>query len=120
MSLFSLRAALCGLVLGGVAACDLAYPVTVIGENGMTFRGSATDTFLHGGSFHATNGTAVCSGTYDKFADISSVSFPVVCNNGLRGVGTAVFQSASTGSGFVTMSDGSRWQFIFGQGALAI
>ncbi|WP_299139476.1 hypothetical protein [uncultured Tateyamaria sp.] len=120
MSLFSLRAALCGLVLGGVAACDVAYPVSVIGDNGVTFRGSATDTFLHGGSFQATNGSAVCTGTYDKFSDISTVSFPVVCNNGLRGVGTAFFQSPNAGSGFVTMNDGSRWQFIFGQGALAI
>ncbi|WP_299047091.1 hypothetical protein [uncultured Tateyamaria sp.] len=120
MSLYSLRTALCALVLGGLAACDLAYPVSVIGDDGMTFRGSATDTFLHGGSFQATNGSAVCSGTYDKFADISTVSFPVVCNNGLRGVGTAYFQSPTSGSGFVTMTDGSRWQFIFGQGALSI
>ena len=120
MTLLSLRAALCGLVFAALSACDLAYPVTVIGEDGMMFRGSATDTFLHGGSFQATNGTAVCTGTYDKFADISTVSFPVVCNNGLRGVGTAYFQSPTAGSGFVTMTDGSRWQFIFGQGALAI
>ena len=120
MTLLSLRAALCGLVFAALSACDLAYPVTVIGDDGMTFRGSATDTFLHGGSFQATNGTAVCTGTYDKFADISTVSFPVVCNNGLRGVGTAYFQSPTAGSGFVTMTDGSRWQFIFGQGALAI
>ncbi|WP_299552440.1 hypothetical protein [uncultured Tateyamaria sp.] len=120
MSLFSMRAAACGLVLAFLSACDVAYPVTVIGDNGMTFRGSATDTFLHGGSFQATNGTAVCTGTYDKFADISTVSFPVVCNNGLRGVGTAYFQSPTAGSGFVTMTDGSQWQFIFGRGALAL
>ncbi|WP_299685233.1 hypothetical protein [uncultured Tateyamaria sp.] len=120
MTVFSMRAALCGLGMLAVSACDLAYPVTVIGENGMTFRGSATDTFLHGGSFQATNGTAVCTGTYDKFADISTVSFPVVCNNGLRGVGTAFFQSPTTGSGTVTMTDGSQWQFIFGQAALSI
>jgi len=120
MSLFSIRAAVCGLVFATLSACDVAYPVTVIGDQGMTFRGSATDTFLHGGSFQATNGSAVCTGTYDKFADISTVSFPVVCNNGLRGVGTAYFQSPTSGSGFVTMTDGSRWQFIFGRGALAI
>lgn len=108
------------LCLAGLSACDTAYPVTVIGENGTIFRGAATDTFLHGGSFQATNGTAVCTGTYDKFADISTVSFPVVCNNGLRGVGTAFFQSATAGSGTVTMTDGSMWQFIFGRAALSI
>lgn len=112
-----------GLAVAGLlalSACDTAYPVTVIGENGMTFRGSATNTFLHGGSFHATNGNAFCTGTYDKFAEINKVSFPVVCNTGLRGIGTAFFESETRGSGFVTMTDGSRWQFIFGQAALRI
>ena len=120
LSFSKLTFACAALGLVTLSACDTAYPVTVIGDNGVTFRGSATNTFLHGGSFQATNGTAVCSGTYDKFADISTVSFPVVCNNGLRGIGTAYFQSDTQGSGFVTMTDGSRWQFIFGRGALRI
>lgn len=111
--------AICATLLG-TAACDVAYPVTVIGDGGQTFRGTASNTFLEGGSFHATNGKAVCSGTYRQYADISTVSFPVRCNNGLTGIGTASFETASSGSGFVTMSDGSRWQFIFGRGALAI
>ena len=120
MTHFKLRTALGGLCLLALGACDLAYPVTVIGADGTTFRGSATDTFLHGGSFQATNGSAVCTGSYDKFKDISTVSFPVVCNNGLRGIGTAFFQSSTAGSGTVTMTDGSEWQFIFGQAALSI
>lgn len=117
---FNAKLAIVGLGCLVISACDTAYPVTVIGEDGMTFRGAASNTFLHGGSFQATNGKATCTGTYDKFADISTVSFPVVCNNGLRGIGTAFFQSETAGSGFVTMSDGSKWQFIFGRGALAI
>lgn len=120
MNVFSIQSAFFGAGLFALGACDTAYPVSVIGENGMVFRGAATNTFLYGGSFQATNGQAVCTGTYDKFADISTVSFPVVCNNGLRGVGTAFFQSETAGSGFVTMSDGSKWQFLFGRGALAI
>lgn len=109
-----------GFALLCVAACDVAYPVAVIGENGTTFRGAATDTFLQGGSFQATNGTTVCAGTYDKFKDISTVSFPVTCSNGLRGIGTAFFERHDSGSGFVTMQDGSKWQFLFGRGARAI
>lgn len=116
----SIRAAVVAAGLVAVGACDTAYPVTVIGQDGTTFRGAATNTFLHGGSFQATNGNATCTGTYDKFADITTVSFPVVCNTGLRGIGTAFFQSETAGSGFVTMSDGSKWQFIFGRGALAV
>lgn len=112
-----------GFLAAGIlalSACDLAYPVTVIGEDGTTFRGSATNTFLEGGSFQTTNGTAVCVGTYTQNADIKQVSFPVRCNNGLTGIGTAFFQSPTQGSGFVTMRDGSRWQFLFGKGALQI
>lgn len=103
-----------------VAACDVSYPVTVIGGDGITFRGAASNTFLEGGSFQATNGTSVCTGTYRQHNDIRTVSFPVVCNNGLTGIGTAAFETARSGSGFVTMSDGSRWQFIFGRNALRI
>lgn len=103
-----------------LTACDVAYPVTVIGEQGMTFRGSATNTFLEGGSFHATNGKSVCVGQYQQHNDVKSVSFPITCNNGLTGIGTAHFSDARNGSGYVTMSDGSRWQFIFGKGATRI
>ena len=120
MKISSFRAVAAATGLLVISACDTAYPVTVIGEDGTTFRGAATNTFLHGGSFQATNGNATCTGTYDKFVDIETVSFPVVCNNGLRGIGTAFFQSETAGSGFVTISDGSKWQFIFGRGALAI
>lgn len=106
------------LSLGFVlTACDTAYPVTVIGDGGMMFRGSATNTFLEGGSFHATNGKSVCAGQFKQFQNIETVSFPISCNNGLTGIGTAQFDSPRSGSGFVTMSDGSRWQFIFGQSA---
>jgi len=104
----------------GISGCDVAYPVAVIGDNGMVFRGSATNTFLEGGAFHATNGKAVCSGRFQQYQDIKTVSFPVACNNGLTGVGTAFFESATRGSGFVTMSDGSRWQFLFGRDAMRI
>ncbi len=104
----------------GLAACDLAYPVAVVGEGGTVFRGYATDTFLEGGSFQASNGKTVCTGTYDQHRDIAKVTFPVRCSNGLKGVGTAFFQTGTSGGGFVTMSDGSRWQFIFGRAATSI
>ena len=117
----AIRAVAAALGLGGLlAACDVAYPVTVIGGDGMTFRGSATNTFLEGGTFQASNGRAVCTGTYRQHSDIRTVSFPVVCNTGLTGIGTAKFDTARSGSGFVTMSDGSQWQFIFGRDALRI
>lgn len=106
--------------LGALAACDVAYPVAVMGQNGEVFRGSATNTFLYGGSFHATNGQIVCSGTYQQHADVSTVGFPVTCNNGLNGIGTAHFTNPASGVGEVRMSDGSTWQFIFGRAAAGL
>ena len=111
---------LTGVVLAlGLAACDVAYPVAVVGEGGV-FKGSATDTFLRGGQFHATDGQISCTGSYNKVQDIRNVSFPVQCSNGLTGIGVAQFETHTRGSGVVTMADGSRWQFIFGNAALAL
>ena len=118
MSKFSFVAAFGAMI--ALAGCDVAYPVSVIGQDGTVFRGAATNTFLHGGSFQATNGAITCSGTYSKHSEISTVGFPVTCSNGMRGIGTAHFQTETNGVGEVRMADGSSWQFIFGRGALAI
>ena len=104
----------------GLSACDVAYPVAAIGENGMIFRGTASNTFLEGGSFHATNGKSACVGRYTQAQDMQQASFPVNCNNGLTGIGTAVFETATSGSGQVLMSDGSKWRFLFGRQAARI
>lgn len=103
-----------------ISACDVAYPVAVIGEDGTMFRGSATNTFLAGGQFHATSGKVSCTGTYTKQIDLHEVSFPVRCSNGMRGIGTATFQTDTRGAGDVLMTDGSRWQFLFGRDAAGI
>lgn len=121
MSLRSLATralALCGIA--ALAACDVSYPVTVLGPNGTAFRGYASNTFLRGGSFYATNGGVQCTGRYTQHSDIRTVSFPVQCSNGLNGIGTAAFDSPASGSGLVRMSDGSQWQFIFGRQALSL
>ena len=103
-----------------LAACDVAYPVAVIGENGTVFRGVAADTVLQGGQFQATNGAITCVGTFARQIDVSNVSFPVRCSNGLTGLGKAQFENATSGAGTVFMSDGSTWQFIFGRRAAMI
>lgn len=120
MTQLSFAAPLALVATLGLTACDVAYPVAVVGGDGAVFRGTASNTFLEGGSFFTTNGPVSCRGTYSKHQDITEVSFPVRCSNGLSGVGTAFFESTTRGGGIVTMSDGSQWQFIFGKGASAI
>ncbi len=106
--------------LVAVAACDVSYPVAVVGPGETVFRGSATAAFLEGGTFRATNGTISCRGTYLPVPAGETSTFPVNCSNGLSGVGTAVFQDGLSGGGFITMQDGGQWQFIFGRGALQV
>ena len=104
-----------------VAACDLTHPVAVVGPSNTVYRGTATATFLEGGWFQASNGGNSCQGRYAPATnETNTVTFPVSCSNGLRGVGTATYQNARAGGGEIVMQDGTRWKFIFGRGALAV
>jgi len=105
-------------VAATVAACDVTYPVAVVGPSDTIYRGTATAQFLEGGWFQVQNGTTSCQGQYQPATAGQITTFPVKCTSGLSGVGTAVFQDGRSGGGMITMQDGTRWQFIFGQGAL--
>jgi hypothetical protein len=106
--------------LGLLAACDVSHPVAVVGPGNTVFKGAATATFLEGGWFQATNGPTSCQGRYRPGSQTGTVTFPVTCSNGLTGVGTAAYETPRAGGGEIVMSDGTRWKFIFGRGALAV
>lgn len=102
------------------AACDITQPVAVIGESGEIFRGSFTASMATGGSFTATDGRITCGGTYDATSVSTTVSFPVLCSDGRKGLGTATRDANGiTGSGTIRMNDGSDWTFVFGPAANA-
>lgn len=103
----------------GLAACDVTHPVAVVGE-GTVFRGTATTSVLEGGWFQATNGNVTCRGRYTPTPERRALSFPVSCTNGLTGIGRATYTTPSEGGGEVVMSDGSKWQFLFGRRALGV
>lgn len=104
----------------GLAACDVTHPVAVVGPSDTVFRGTATATFLEGGWFQASNGQTNCTGRFAPTPEAVQVTFPVSCSNGLTGIGTATFENPRAGGGEIVMRDGSRWKFIFGQGALLV
>lgn len=105
----------------GLAACDvITHPVAVVGPSSTVYRGTATATLFEGGWFQVSNGPNTCQGRYLPGAQGSVVTFPVTCTNGLTGIGTATYTSAVQGGGEIVMQDGTRWQFIFGRGALNI
>ena len=111
---------LLGACVLGVAACDVSHPVAVVGPAQTVYRGTATATFLEGGWFQATNGNNSCSGRYSPASENRQVTFPVTCSNGLKGIGTAQYETPRAGGGEIVMQDGSKWRFIFGRGALAV
>lgn len=102
-----------------VAGCgDITQPVAAIGENGEIYRGAVTASMANGGSFIVSRGNTRCSGNYDAFTASQTVSFPVVCTDGRRGLGTAIRDASGvTGSGTIRMNDGSNWTFVFGPSA---
>lgn len=103
-----------------LAACDVTYPVAVVGPGENVYRGTATAQFLEGGWFQVVGGNNVCRGQYLPSSAGETVTFPVTCSNGLSGIGTAAFQDGRSGGGTITMQDGTVWQFIFGPGALRV
>lgn len=112
---------LCGLLGAAMlAGCDVAYPVAVVGPGATVYRGTAAAEFLEGGWFQVTNGSNNCRGTYRPSSAGETVTFPVSCSNGLTGIGTARFEDGTSGGGEIVMQDGSRWTFIFGNGALRV
>ena len=113
---------ICALALaaGALSACDVTHPVAVVGPKNTVYRGTATASFLEGGWFQATNGANTCSGRYTPKPETQTATFPVTCTNGLRGIGTATYETPYAGGGEIVMQDGNRWKFIFGRRALAV
>lgn len=104
----------------GIAACDVSHPVAVVGPQDTVYRGTATASFLEGGWFQVNNGANACSGRYAPASETRQITFPVTCSNGLKGIGTALYETPRAGGGEIIMQDGTRWRFIFGRGALAV
>lgn len=108
------------VVMLSVAGCDISEPVAAIGPKGQVFKGSATASVANGGYFSVTNGQITCAGTYDDMSPSLTVSFPVTCSNGQKGLGTSVRDANGlTGSGTIRMDDGTDWRFVFGPAANA-
>ena len=103
-----------------LAACEVTQPVAVIGDKGEIFKGTATASMAEGGRFSASNGSITCGGSYNLNPGSQTTSFPVICSDGRKGIGTATRDASGvTGSGTIRMNDGSAWTFVFGPSANA-
>ncbi len=114
---------LCALVATGAATllvgCSMTIPVAVIGQHGEIMRGTNT-VGLTEGSFSVTDGKVTCSGSYSALNESQTITMPVVCTDGRRGIVTATRDSPMSGGGKVRLSDGTEADFIFGEAARRI
>jgi hypothetical protein len=109
-TLWLLAAALAG-------GCTVTEPVVVIDREGRILRGTTT-VALSGGSFNVTDGKLNCGGNYDALDTSPTISMPVLCSDGRRGIIIATRdKSGLSGSGTARMTDGSEATFMFGRAA---
>ena len=102
-----------------LVGCSTTIPVAVIGQHGEIMRGTNT-VGISGGSFSVTDGKVTCAGSYNALNDSPTITMPVVCTDGRRGIVTATRDSAMSGGGKVRLSDGTEADFIFGEAARRI
>jgi hypothetical protein len=80
-------------------------------------RGTTTAA-LSGGSFNATNGTLSCGGSYNALDQSPTISAPVLCSEGRKGIISVTRDySGTSGGGHFTLTDGTSGDFLFGAAA---
>jgi hypothetical protein len=100
-----------------LGACSVTEPLVVIGQNGQILRGTTTGA-LTGGSFTASDGKLTCSGTYNSWDTSTTISMPVACSDGRKGIAIATRDNSGVaGSGTIRLTDGSTATFLFGPAA---
>ena len=104
------------VMLLAVSACSNTIPVAVIGEDGRVLTGSNTYS-LSEGSFDVTDGSLTCGGSYNPLAQSVTISMPVTCSDGSKGIVRATRDSSDSGSGTFILNDGYKGDFIFGSAA---
>lgn len=107
----------CAAIL--LSSCSVTRPVAVISSNGHVLRGTATAS-LTGGSFSVTDGKLTCAGSYNAWDTSLTISMPVQCNDGRKGIVIATREpDGLNGSGHIRLNDGTEADFVFGNAAAA-
>ena len=80
-------------------------------------RGTSTASW-NGGSFNVSNGRLSCGGTYDANDQSPTITIPVLCSDGRKGIVFATQDNSGTaGGGTLTLNDGTIGSFTFGVAA---
>lgn len=110
------------LMAASLSSC-ITVPVAVITDKGDVLRGTAS-TGIGNGTFQASGKVkgkeTTCAGNYNSLDGSQTISIPVHCNNGQKGIVIATRDNSGlSGSGRIRMTDGSQADFIFGSAANA-
>lgn len=100
----------------GPCGCSASGPVAVIAPGGQVLRGMTTSS-LAGGDFTVSAPGLSCTGQFDPAPGSRTVSITARCTDGRVGIGRALRDSPQSGSGTITMNDGSEAKFVFGAAA---
>jgi len=99
-----------------LSACSTTVPVAVIGEDGRVLKGTSSAS-LSEGTFTVSDGKLTCGGSYDPLQDSATISMPVTCCDGRKGIVRAFRDTITSGSGTVSLNDGYKAEFLFGKAA---
>lgn len=94
----------------------VTIPVAVIGQDGKVLTGTNTVS-MDEASFTVTNGKLTCGGSYRPDLRSITISMPVSCSDGRKGIVRATRDSILSGSGTVRLNDGYTADFLFGTAA---
>jgi hypothetical protein len=111
-----MRQVLLAGALALLSGCTTTVPVAVIGEDGRILTGTNTATLFEG-SFRVSDGRLTCAGSYDPLQQSQTISMPVLCNDGRKGIVRSTRDTATSGSGTVRLDDGWKADFVFGKSA---
>lgn len=104
------------LALGG---CAITEPVAVVSKGipGGIMRGTTTAA-VSGGSFSVSNRSLTCGGDYNALDTSPTISIPVLCSDGRKGIIIATRDNnGMSGGGHFTLNDGTTGDFMFGAAA---
>lgn len=107
------------LLAVALPGCSREYPIAVVSKDlpGGIMRGSGIMSPF-GGDFHVTDGKLRCVGSYDGTDTSRTITIPVLCNDGRKGLATVTRNDRGDGGGGrFTLNDGMTGDVIFGPGA---
>lgn len=98
-----------------LTACTTTRNVAVLSNGQLVMQGKIEPT-LTGGYFNISNSNTTCTGAFNVGVTTDTITAPVICTDGRKGLATAVRQlNGYDGYGKIVFHDGQQFDFVFGR-----